>query len=136
MTNNNTTTNIAELKAAAEAWHKDGATIIPVYISETSDPKTGCYNKNCGLVNWGKWIKQPQTQEEFNNLPWQGCNGFAILLGYQDSNGYFFVVADFDPKCTLLKPKYDEQTYQGNKQQYEKDVQTYQTKLEQHNTAV
>jgi hypothetical protein len=127
---------LVELKTAAEAWHKDGATIIPVYISETADPKTGCHSKNCGLVNWGKWIKQPQTKEEFNNLPWQGCNGFAVLLGYQDHNDYFFTVADFDPKCTLIKPKYDEQTYQENKQQYEKDVQTYQTKLEQHNAAV
>ena len=130
------TFNTAELMAVAEVYFEDGANIVPVYISEVADSKTGVYQKNLNLVKWGKWISQRQTQEEFDDLPWQSCNGFAVILGYQDSNGYFFAVADFDPKCSQVKSVYDEQIYQGNVQRYELEVKQYQLKLEQHNAAV
>ena len=137
MTNNNTNTNLLELKTAAEVWHEDGASIIPIHIQETADPQTGCYNKDCSFTNWGKWIKQPQTKEEFQNLNWTNKNGFAIILGYQDPNDYYIFAVDFDPKCSLVKPKPDNaQTCQGDILRYEEAVKQYKVKLAQHNVAV
>ncbi|MDR1993600.1 MAG: hypothetical protein LBQ98_08965, partial [Nitrososphaerota archaeon] len=125
--------SLVELKAAAEVWHEDGASIIPIYIHETADPQTGCYSKDCGFTNWGKWIKQPQSKEEFQSLNWQGRNGFAIILGYQDYNGYYLTAVDFDPKTSLKEPKQDKQSTQ---QQFDEDFRQYKLKLVQHSLAV
>ncbi|MDR1993245.1 MAG: hypothetical protein LBQ98_07125, partial [Nitrososphaerota archaeon] len=134
MINNNP--DFALLRVAAEVWFEDGASIIPVHIHEVADLQTGCYSKDCGFANWGRWIRQKQTKEEFQNLNWSGCNGFAIILGYQDNDGYYLSVVDFDPKCSLVKPVYDEQVYHGDALQYEKAVKQYEVKLAQHDVAV
>ena len=136
MTNNNTNTNISELKTAAEVWHEDGASIIPIHIQETADPQTGCHSKDCSFTNWGKWIKQPQTKEEFQNLNWTNKNGFAIILGYQDQNGYYLTAVDFDPKTNLKEPKQQQTHNQNTPQQFEEELKQYKVKLAQHNLAV
>jgi len=133
LTNNNT--DLLKLKTAAEVWYEDGASIIPVHIHQTADPQTGCYGKDCGFTNWGKWIKQPQTKEEFQNLNWTNKNGFAIILGYQDQNDYYLFAVDFDPKCSLVKPKPDNEQMEDILW-YEKEVKQYKAKLAQHNVAV
>ena len=135
MTNNNST-DIVELKAAAEVWYEDGASIIPIHIHETADSQTGCYNKDCGFTNWGKWIKQPQTKEEFKNLNWTGRNGFAIILGYQDQDGYYLFAVDFDPKCSLVKPNPAGDELPEDILRYDEAVKQYEVKLAQHNVAV
>ncbi|MDR2204142.1 MAG: hypothetical protein LBE76_07625, partial [Nitrososphaerota archaeon] len=128
--------SLDELKVAAEVWHEDGASIIPVYIHETADPQTGCHNKDCNFTNWGKWIKQTQTKEEFQNLNWQGKNGFAIIIGYQDQNGYYITTVDFDPKNTLTTPKQNTQPNKENTPQFKEELKQYKIKLAQHNTAI
>jgi hypothetical protein len=129
--------NLAELKAAAEVWFEDGASIIPIHIHQTPDPQTGCHNKDCNFTNWGKWIKQPQTKEEFQNLNWTNKNGFAIILGYQDQNGYYLTAVDFDPKNSLKEPKQQQTNQQqSTPQQFEEELKQYKVTLAQHNLAV
>ncbi|MDR2707432.1 MAG: hypothetical protein LBB87_01625 [Nitrososphaerota archaeon] len=124
--------NLAELKAAAEVWYEDGASIIPIYIHQTPDPQTGCYIKDCNFTNWGKWIKQHQTKEEFQKLNWTNKNGFAIILGYQDQNGYYLTAVDFDPKTNLKEPKQQ----QTSSKQFEEEFKQHKVKLAQHDLAV
>ncbi|MEM3108634.1 MAG: bifunctional DNA primase/polymerase, partial [Candidatus Bathyarchaeia archaeon] len=50
------------------------------------------------LVEWAKWQTQPQTEQEFNGLPWAEADGFAIICGSKAKNGLFFGAIDFDVK--------------------------------------
>ena len=130
--------NLAELRAAAEAWHEDGASIIPIHIHQTPDPQTECHNKDYSSTNWGKWIKQPQTKEKFQNLNWTNKNGFAIILGYQDPNGYYLTAVNFDPKTHLKEPKQQQTNnqQQTTPRQFEEELKQYKVKLAQHDLAV
>jgi len=33
------------------------------------------------LVKWEKWQKEPQSLQEFEELPWLQTDGFAIICG-------------------------------------------------------
>jgi|GEM_PF-978331 len=50
------------------------------------------------LVEWAKWQTQPQTEQEFNELPWAEADGFAVICGSKAKNGLFFAPVDFDVK--------------------------------------
>ena len=50
------------------------------------------------LVEWQKWQTQRQTKEEFEGLPWQDADGFALVCGTKLNNGLFLGVLDFDVK--------------------------------------
>ena len=128
--------SLVELKVAAEVWYEDGASVVPIRIHEVADPQTGCYSKDCGFANWGKWINQKQTKEELQSLNWSGRNGFALILGYPDNNSYYLVAVDFDPKFNLIKPNPSKQASQENALRYEEEVKQYEVKLAQHNVAV
>jgi len=50
------------------------------------------------LVEWAKWQTQPQTEQEFNGLPWAEADGFAIICGSKAKNGLYVGAIDSDVK--------------------------------------
>lgn len=49
------------------------------------------------LVSWDQWQNQRQKEKEFNDLPWDQADGFAVLCGTQTEHGFFCAV-DYDVK--------------------------------------
>jgi len=78
-----------ELKAAASAYHDLGCAVVPFWLSETEKKP---------LIEWKKWISEPQTNEEFEALTWDNANGFGVVCGARLKNGLFVGVVDFDVK--------------------------------------
>jgi len=74
-----------KLKETAKAYYDQGNNIVPVNTTKEA------------LVKWAKWIEKRQTIEEFESLPWQQAEGFAVLCGTQTEYGYFCAV-DYDVK--------------------------------------
>ncbi len=85
----------SELKAAAESYHALGLSIIPFKLTKKGNE----YDK-LNLSSWKKWETEPQTNEEFRSLNWNGANAFAIILGTQAKNGLYLSVIDYDCKGT------------------------------------
>jgi P4 family phage/plasmid primase-like protien len=83
-----------EIRAAAEAYHELGISIIPFKISQKDN---GEYEKT-NLSPWKKWMEEPQTDEEFRKLDWNKANAFAVILGTQAKNGFYLAVVDYDTK--------------------------------------
>ncbi|MEM3000229.1 MAG: bifunctional DNA primase/polymerase [Candidatus Bathyarchaeia archaeon] len=50
------------------------------------------------LVQWAHWQMQPQTEAEFNGLPWNDADGFAVICGSKTQSGLYFAAVDFDVK--------------------------------------
>lgn len=50
------------------------------------------------LVEWQKWEVEPQTKAEFDGLPLEKAEGFAVICGTQAKNGLYFCAVDFDIK--------------------------------------
>ncbi|MEM3880143.1 MAG: bifunctional DNA primase/polymerase [Candidatus Bathyarchaeia archaeon] len=50
------------------------------------------------LVQWAHWQMQPQTEAEFNGLPWSEADGFAVICGSKTQSGLYFAAVDFDVK--------------------------------------
>jgi hypothetical protein len=50
------------------------------------------------LVSWQRWIDERQTEEEFNSLPWDQANQFAVICGTQLNGELFLCAIDFDVK--------------------------------------
>jgi Fe2+ or Zn2+ uptake regulation protein len=50
------------------------------------------------LVEWALWQTRPQTTEEFQALPWNEADGFAVICGTELDNGLHFGAIDFDVK--------------------------------------
>jgi len=48
------------------------------------------------LVKWQKWEKEPQSLQDFENLPWDKADGFAIICGVKPSNNFYVGVLDLD----------------------------------------
>ncbi len=76
---------VAELKTAAWEYWRQGCNIVLL-----KDKKP--------LHEWQKWIKESQTEQEFNALPWKEANQYAIVCGTKTSNGFYFCAVDFDVK--------------------------------------
>jgi len=76
----------AELKAEAYRYWLQGLNIVPIILAN-SEKKP--------LV---KWNVERQTEQEFNALPWDKANAFAVVCGTQLKNGLFFGVVDQDVK--------------------------------------
>jgi hypothetical protein len=78
--------NVLEtLKTAACEYWKIGACIVP---KKEKKP----------LVEWAKWQKEKQMENEFNSLPWEQADGFGVLCGTQLDNELYFCAIDFDVK--------------------------------------
>ena len=82
------------LLAAAQAYHEMGIPIIPFKITQKDN---GEYEKT-NLSTWKKWMEEPQSEEEFNALPWNEANAFGVILGTQAKNGFYLSVIDYDTK--------------------------------------
>jgi hypothetical protein len=50
------------------------------------------------LHNWKQWRTQRQNPVEFEALPWQQADGFALIAGSKLDNGLFFGAVDYDVK--------------------------------------
>jgi P4 family phage/plasmid primase-like protien len=87
---------LKEMRLTAENYHLKGLTIIPFFI----DPAAvlGIHGKDPNILTYKVWNERPQTQEEYQALNWEGCNGFGLILGQKANDGRYLVAIDFDPK--------------------------------------
>lgn len=76
------------MRSAAQGYWDEGFNIVPFSLSKEKSP----------LVEWKKWNTERQTKEEFESLPWDKANGFAVICGARLNNSLFFGVIDQDVK--------------------------------------
>ena len=69
----------------AKAYHNQGLPVVPLKGKQP-------------LTDWAKWQNQPQTQEEYESLPWNKADGFAVICGIKNKDGLFIGTVDFDVK--------------------------------------
>ena len=50
------------------------------------------------LVEWARWQTKMQTKEEFETLPWDRADGFAVICGTKTRDGLYVGALDFDVK--------------------------------------
>jgi hypothetical protein len=50
------------------------------------------------LCKWSEWRYRNQTEEEFNSLPWDVAEGFALIGGSRTLGGLYLVSIDYDVK--------------------------------------
>jgi putative DNA primase/helicase len=86
---------MTDLKAAAQAYHEQGIPVIPFQITKKDN---GEWDKRPKVSTWQKWETEPQTEEDFQGLKWDGANGFGVILGGQAKNGLYLAVVDYDTK--------------------------------------
>jgi len=76
---------INKIPEKAKLYHTQGFSVVSVKGKQP-------------LIDWAKWQSQPQTREEFESLPWNKADGFALLCGTQNNDGLYLGVVDFDVK--------------------------------------
>jgi hypothetical protein len=81
-----------DLKSAAYEWWQKGLPVVPFRDKHAVDEN----------LKWKKWQNTPQTQEEFEALPWEKANMFGVVCGVNIGVGYFCSI-DIDTKI-LTKP--------------------------------
>ena len=93
-------TTLEDLKIEAKKYHDQGIPVVPFTIYWND--KKQRYNKD-NHGKWKKWEKEPQSEEEFNNLPWihygRVANGFGVICGILAKNGKYFCSIDHDVKA-------------------------------------
>lgn len=55
------------------------------------------------LVQWKKWETERQTRQEFDSLPLDRCNGFAVICGKPNNEGLYLSVVDHDVKPPMAQ---------------------------------
>jgi hypothetical protein len=83
------------LKATAYEYFKLGCQIIPFKL-EWDEAKQE-WDKQ-PLVEWKPLEETRQTLEQFEALPWSTANAYAVLCGYQLTDGTYITAIDFDTK--------------------------------------
>lgn len=78
--------------SVARQYWQIGFNVIPVHIKPRENEK---WMKE-PIVEYKRWWMERQTEEEFNALPWDKANGFAVLCGTPNDDGYYFSAVDFD----------------------------------------
>ena len=73
------------LESAAKSYFDQRLNVVPVKQKKP-------------LVEWALWQTRPQTIEEFEALPWNEADGFAIICGTKLDNGLYLGATDFDVK--------------------------------------
>jgi hypothetical protein len=48
------------------------------------------------IVEWRRWQTEAQTLQDFEQLPWEKADGFAIICGIKLNNGYYIGALDVD----------------------------------------
>lgn len=76
---------MADLKAAAKQYWLEGCNIV---LFKGKEP----------LHKWLKWQNERQNELEFEALPWNEADGFAIICGQQLHNELYIAAIDFDVK--------------------------------------
>jgi hypothetical protein len=94
-----------DLKSAAYEWWQKGLPVVPFRDKHAVDEN----------LKWKKWQNTPQTQEEFEALPWEKANMFGVVCGVNIGVGYFCSIdidtKDFDK--TLLRTTQFDETNRG-----------------------
>jgi len=89
--------NNTELQVAAQVYSELGVNVLPIGLDKKP------------LCKWKKWITKRQTPEDFNELPWNHANAFAVICGTKLNNGLFLAIIDYDvknlPKEIVVKGK-------------------------------
>lgn len=85
---------MTELYEAAQVFHELGIPVVPFKVTQKEN---GEYDK-INLTTWKEWMERPQTEQEFNGLPWKKANAFAVILGTLTKNGRYLGVTDYDVK--------------------------------------
>jgi ribosomal protein S27AE len=76
---------LSSLKEAANIYWAQGIPVVPLKGKQP-------------LVEWARWQTQPQTREDFEGLPWERADGFAIICGAETKDGLYVGAIDFDVK--------------------------------------
>jgi len=71
------------LKGAALDYWQKGCRIVPLIDKSP-------------LVRWEKWQSEDQNLQEFEDLPWDRANAFAVICGVRLNNDFYVGVLDFD----------------------------------------
>lgn len=77
--------NLPSLKIAAMEYFSKGLNIIPVKGKQP-------------LIQWDKWQNQKQSTTDFENLPWDQADGFAVIGGSKQNDGLHICALDYDVK--------------------------------------
>jgi len=89
------------IKANALTWWRQGFNVVAVSLQQQSD---GSVAKK-PLCEWSGWIKQRQTEGEFNAQPWDIADGFSVICSYPNSANLYLAVVDFDAKKVTEEAK-------------------------------
>jgi len=84
---------MADLKVEAARYWEMGFNVVALFFED----KSGKVEKRA-FVEWGKWHKERQTEEEFNSQPWERADGFGVVCSYPNKDGLFLAVVDYDVK--------------------------------------
>jgi len=74
------------LKDAAFEYWQLGHRIVPIIIEAEKMP----------LVEWRRWQNEEQTLQDFEDLPWDRVNAFAVICGVRLNNNFCVGVLDLD----------------------------------------
>jgi len=77
--------SIHGLKEAAYEYYKQGLNIV---LLQGKTP----------LHEWSRWRTERQSREDFDNLPWDKADGFALIGGLRLDNGLYIAIIDYDVK--------------------------------------
>ena len=85
---------MADLKAEAYKYYQQGFNVVAVSLQQ--QPNGSVAKKP--LCEWGKWVNQRQTLEEFESQAWGDADGFAVVTAYPNNQGYYLAAVDYDAK--------------------------------------
>ncbi|MEM3798368.1 MAG: hypothetical protein QXY74_08070, partial [Candidatus Bathyarchaeia archaeon] len=84
---------MADLRVEAARYWEMGFNIVALFFEN----KSGKVEKRA-FVEWGKWHRERQTEEEFNSQPWERADGFGVVCSYPNRDGLYLAVVDYDIK--------------------------------------
>ena len=76
----------------AHQYWKKGFNVIPIRVEPHKNKKW----KKSPMVEYKRWWTERQTDVDFKSLPWDEGNGFAVLCGTPNCDGYYFGAIDLD----------------------------------------
>ncbi|MEM2440513.1 MAG: bifunctional DNA primase/polymerase, partial [Candidatus Bathyarchaeia archaeon] len=82
-----------DLKVEAYRYWQMGFNVVALFFED----KGGKVEKRA-FVEWGKWHRERQSEEEFNSQPWERADGFGVVCSFPNKDGLFLAVVDYDVK--------------------------------------
>jgi len=77
--------NVSNIKKATYDYWRQGLNIVLVKAKKP-------------LSEWKQWQSQRQTEADFEALPWNEADCFALMEGSKLDNGLYVAAVDFDVK--------------------------------------